>query len=120
MKKTPTPSMPSATTLRRSRLSTPPSPACRRSTRIGGRLIHCQAKAMSATGTRQKNAPRQPMAEPRYAPSGAATTVASALPPLKTASARGTWAGGTSRMAVAADMDQNPPTTTPISARPAM
>jgi hypothetical protein len=42
------------------------------------------------------------------------------LPPLKTASARGTWAAGTSRMAVAADSDQKPPTTTPMSARPSM
>jgi hypothetical protein len=46
--------------------------------------------------------------------------VASALPPLKMASARGTLAGGTRRIATAADIDQNPPTTTPISARPSM
>jgi hypothetical protein len=46
--------------------------------------------------------------------------VASALPPLKIASARGTSGAGTSRMAVAADMDQKPPTDTPISTRPNM
>ena len=53
-------------------------------------------------------------------PSGAAITVASALPPLKIASARGTFGAGTSRMAVAADMDQKPPTDTPMSTRPIM
>jgi hypothetical protein len=36
------------------------------------------------------------------------------------ASARATWCAGTSRIAVAADIDQNPPTTTPINARPSM
>jgi hypothetical protein len=44
--------------------------------------------------------------------------VAKALPPFKSASARGTSRSGTSRITVAADIDQNPPTTTPISARP--
>jgi hypothetical protein len=44
--------------------------------------------------------------------------VASALPPLRMASPRGTSAAGTRRMTVAADMDQNPPMTMPTSARP--
>jgi hypothetical protein len=46
--------------------------------------------------------------------------VASALPPLTMASARGTFSSGTSRIAVAADIDQKPPIATPISARPTM
>jgi hypothetical protein len=53
-------------------------------------------------------------------PSGAASTVASALPPLTMASARGTSSGGTRRIAVAADSDQKPPMAMPISARPNM
>ena len=57
---------------------------------------------------------------PRKLPSGAAMVVASALPPFSIPSARGTSASGTRRMTVAADIDQKPPMTTPISARPAM
>ncbi|PAV93630.1 hypothetical protein WR25_03942 [Diploscapter pachys] len=71
-------------------------------------------------GNRHRKAPRQPITPPSQLPSGAAITVANALPPLKIASARGTCAAGTSRMAVAADIDQKPPMTMPISARPAM
>jgi hypothetical protein len=75
---------------------------------------------MAATGTTAKKAPRQPTIAPRKLPSGAATTVASALPPLTIASARGTWWSGTSRIAVAADIDQKPPMATPMKARPIM
>ena len=32
---------------------------------IDGRLIHCQISASIATGTKLKNAPRQPMIDPR-------------------------------------------------------
>ena len=39
-------------------------PSSRRGDR-DGRLIHCQTPAITATGTRQKKAPRQPMTEPR-------------------------------------------------------
>src|SRR3954471_13418204 len=121
MKKDPQAAMPQAT----GRLLNAPKirktlPDARFSTFMDGRLIHCQAKASTATGTRQKNAARQPMAAPRKLPSGAAKNVARALPPLKTARARGTWWAGTNRMAVAADRDQNPPITTPIRARPIM
>ncbi|MNE70443.1 hypothetical protein D3C80_1662340 [compost metagenome] len=85
-----------------------------------GRLASCHRNAIAATGTTVKKAPRQPMIDPRNAPSGGATTVASALPLLKIASARGTRCSGTRRMAVATDMDQNPPITIPMSARPTM
>ncbi len=51
---------------------------------------------------------------------GAASTAASALPPLKIASALGTWWSGTSRIAIEADSDQNPPITTPMRALPIM
>lgn len=88
--------------------------------RIDGRLTHCHAKASTATGTRPKNAPRHPTSEPTKLPSGAAMTVARALPPLKIASARGIFAAGTRRIAVAADIDQKPPTDTPTSTRPIM
>ena len=80
----------------------------------------CQITAATATGTTQKNAPRHPIRLPTKLPSGAASTVASALPPLMTASALGTAWLGTSRMAIAADIDQNPPMAIPSSARPAM
>src|SRR6478736_1490538 len=90
------------------------------STVMDGRLNHCHARATAASGTRQKKAARQPMTAPSQLPRGAARTVARALPPLKIARARGTWWAGTSRMAVAADMDQNPPITTPMRARPTM
>ena len=85
-----------------------------------GKLSHSQASAITATGTTQKNAPRQPIRPPRKLPSGAAITVARALPPLTMAKARGTWAGSTRRIAVAADSDQKPPIATPINARPNM
>jgi hypothetical protein len=55
---------------------------------------------------------------PRKLPRGAAMVVARAFPPFKRASARGTSCSGTSRITVAADIDQNPPMTTPMSARP--
>ena len=73
-----------------------------------------------ATGTTQKNAPRQPMYCPRKLPMGAAIVVARALPPLSTASARGTSLPGTIRIMVAADIDQKPPTAMPTRARPIM
>lgn len=57
---------------------------------------------------------------PRKLPSGAAMVVARALPPFSRPSARGVSCGGTSRITVAADIDQKPPTTTPIRARLAM
>jgi SRSO17 transposase len=57
---------------------------------IEGKLINCQSKTIAAMGTTQKNAQRQPIGPPRKLPMGAAITVASALPPLKTAKARGT------------------------------
>ena len=85
-----------------------------------GRLISSQTAASAATGTTQKNAPRQPISEPRKLPAGAAMTVASAFPPLTMASARDTCSGGTRRMAVAADNDQKPPMAMPIKARPNM
>jgi hypothetical protein len=44
--------------------------------------------------------------------------VASALPPFSIASAFGTRSSGTSRITVAADIDQNPPMAMPSSARP--
>jgi hypothetical protein len=55
---------------------------------------------------------------PRKLPRGAAMVVARAFPPFKRASARGTSCSETSRITVAADIDQKPPITTPISARP--
>ena len=53
-------------------------------------LISSHMAASAATGTTQKNAPRQPINAPRKLPAGAAITVASAFPPLTIASARGT------------------------------
>ena len=55
-----------------------------------GKLIHCQIKATTATGTIQKKAPCQPITDPKKLPNGAAITVAIALPPLNIAKARGT------------------------------
>ncbi|MNE38219.1 hypothetical protein D3C80_1321100 [compost metagenome] len=91
-----------------------------RSCFIAGRLSSSHRAARVATGTTQKNAPRQPISAPTKLPSGAAITVARALPPLTMARARGTWSAPTRRMAVAADSDQKPPIATPINARPAM
>jgi hypothetical protein len=39
--------------------------------RIDGKLINCQQSATAASGTTAINAPRQPMSDPRKAPSGA-------------------------------------------------
>ncbi|MCY1533124.1 hypothetical protein D9M68_684360 [compost metagenome] len=116
-------SMPTMTPGRLSRVNTLnalPRPEVRAAACMDGSAFHCQASATRAIGTRQRKAPRQPMKVPSQAPSGAATTVASALPPLTRASARGTSRLGTRRMAVAADIDQKPPITTPIRARPIM
>lgn len=85
---------------------------------IAGRVRDSQANVAAATGTTQKKAPRQPMYCPRKLPSGAATVVARALPPLRMASPRGTSSAGTRRITVAADIDQNPPITMPTNARP--
>ena len=119
MKKTLTAAMPSAAAGFFSKRSTLPAPGlfC---VFIVGRLIKSQMLAATATGITHKKAPRQPIKAPRKLPSGAAITVASALPPLTTAMARAIWSSGTKRMAVAADNDQKPPMATPISARPAM
>jgi hypothetical protein len=75
---------------------------------------------MAASGTTQKKAPRHPMIEPRKLPAGAATAVASALPPCTTAIARGTKASGAMRIITAVDIDQHPPIETPRSARPSI
>jgi|GEM_PF-5816106 len=85
-----------------------------------GRLRHCQMPAAMATGTRQKKVPRHPITDPRKLPSGAATTVARALPLLKMARALGTCGVGTRPIATAAESDQKPPMAMPIKARPAM
>src|SRR5207302_9845060 len=87
---------------------------------IDGRLAYSQPSVSAASGTTQKKAPRQPTYCPRKLPNGAATVVASALPPFNVPNARGTSAAGTRRITVAADIDQKPPMTTPMSARPAM
>ncbi|EDS99612.1 hypothetical protein BamIOP4010DRAFT_6871 [Burkholderia ambifaria IOP40-10] len=120
MKKTLTAVMPSATGALASSANARPGAALPCAACMRGRLASFQPNAIAATGTTQKNAHRQPTMPPRKLPSGAATTVASALPPLTIASARGTCRSGTRRIAVAADIDQNPPMATPISARPAM
>ena len=81
-------SMPTAMPGRANRantLNTLPRPELRAEEGIDGSVFHCQASAISDTGTRQRKAPRQPTTVPRYAPSGAAITMASALPPLTTA-----------------------------------
>ena len=119
MKNTLTAAMPSATGGRASSLSAL-ADAPRGADCIDGRLTSFQPNAIAATGTTQKNAQRHPTIPPRKLPSGAATTVASALPPFTIASARGTCGAGTRRIAVAADIDQKPPIATPIRARPAM
>src|SRR6187399_3270815 len=85
-----------------------------------GRLAHCQASAAAAIGTVQKNAHRQPTMVPRKLPTGAAMTVAKALPPFTMANARGTCSVCTRRITIAADIDQKPPIATPMSARPVM
>jgi hypothetical protein len=73
----------------------------------------------AASGTTRKKAPRQPMilaeeAAQRRRDHGGQRVAAVE----QTASARGTCSSGTRRMTVAADIDQKPPMTTPISARP--
>ncbi|MNP16665.1 hypothetical protein D3C76_1090710 [compost metagenome] len=92
MKNVLTASMPSATGARVINLKTLVLPcfACEGMEGMEGRRNSSQTRAMAATGTMQKNAPRQPMIDPRKLPSGAATTVAKALPPLTMASACGT------------------------------
>ncbi|MOA68263.1 hypothetical protein D3C78_1958020 [compost metagenome] len=65
MKKAPQAAMPSATDRLPNSLNTLPEPGERLSAVIDGRMAHCQANAIAATGTRQKKAPRQPMTEPR-------------------------------------------------------
>ena len=119
MKNTLTASMPRATGARLIKRNRWPLPAWLRGL-IDGRLSSSHSTATTATGTTQKNAPRQPIKPPRKLPNGAAITVASALPPLTMAKARGTWPSGTRPMAVAADSDQKPPMATPIRARPSM
>ncbi|MNV64029.1 hypothetical protein D3C71_1566550 [compost metagenome] len=57
--------MPRATGRLDSTLKTLLDPGARSLTRIAGKLIHCQIRAIAATGTRQKKAPRQPIMEPR-------------------------------------------------------
>ncbi|MNF98325.1 hypothetical protein D3C84_811810 [compost metagenome] len=89
MKNVLTASMPSATGARVINLKTLVLP-CFPCEGMEGRRNSNQTRAMAATGTMQKNAPRQPMIAPRKLPSGAATTVAKALPPLTMASACGT------------------------------
>lgn len=91
-----------------------------RSAFIDGKPTHFQPNAITATGTTQKNAHPQPTMAPRKLPNGAAKAVASAFPPFTITSARGTWCSGTSRMAVAADIDRKPPMEIPINARPNM
>ena len=65
MKKAPHPAMPIATDRFFNSFKALPVPDVRGATFMVGRLIHSQMKAIVATGTRQKNAPRQPMIEPR-------------------------------------------------------
>ena len=89
MKNTLTAIIPSATGNRVIRRRALPLPAWRSALK-DGRLISSHTAASAATGTTQKNAPRQPINEPRKLPAGAAMTVASALPPLTMASARDT------------------------------
>ncbi|MNI24828.1 hypothetical protein D3C73_784610 [compost metagenome] len=108
--------MPSATGILFINLKTLPLPSLALFFSVGMLNIN-HAAAMTATGTMQKNAPRQPINEPTKLPSGAAITVARALPPLTMAMARVTWSSGTRRMAVAADNDQKPPMAMPIKAR---
>lgn len=84
------------------------------------KVSHCQTNVTAASGTTTEKAPRQPIYRPRKLPSGAATIVARALPRLSTARARGTWSTGTSRITFTADIDQKPPMTIPIKARPAI
>src|SRR6266436_4305436 len=67
-------------------------------------LTNCHTKVTAAKGTTQKNAPRHPTYAPRKLPRGAATVVASALPPFSTASARGTLSLETRRITVAVDI----------------
>ena len=118
MKNSETAAMPSGTVRRRRTRKTVPLRSVFAG--IDGRLTNSQASVMAASGTTAKKAPRQPIYWPRKLPNGAAIVTASALPPLSRPSARGTWDSGTRRMTVAADIDQNPPMTTPTSARPAM
>jgi hypothetical protein len=119
MKNRLTASMPMATAGRVINAKMPPDFESLRAS-IEGKLPHCQTRTIAATGTTAKKAPRHPTIEPKKLPSGAAITVASALPPFTIARAFGTFCNGTSRIAVAADMDQKPPMATPTSARPIM
>src|SRR3954449_1487481 len=119
MKKREDAAMPSATDGRFNSLKTFPESVLR-SAFMDGMPIHFQTRTIAATGTTEKKAQRQPTKAPRKLPTGAARTEASALPPFTIARARGTWRLETRRIAVAADIDQKPPTATPMSARPTM
>ncbi|MNR36599.1 hypothetical protein D3C85_1545370 [compost metagenome] len=48
-----------------STLNTLPEPGARAAGFMEGKAIHCQTNAIAATGTSAKNAPRQPMMEPK-------------------------------------------------------
>src|ERR1051325_2754776 len=115
MKKSADAVMPSATEGRFNSLKTFAESALR-SVFMEGMPIHFQTRTIAATGTTEKKAQRQPTKAPRKLPTGAASTEAIALPPFTIARARGTWCVETRRIAVAADIDQKPPTATPMSA----
>ena len=76
-------------------------------------------KATIASGTRHKKAPRQPTVAPGSCQRGC-DDGGQRVTAVKMASARGPRRCGTSRMAVAADNDQNPPMTILMSALPSI
>ncbi|MNE32389.1 hypothetical protein D3C80_1260000 [compost metagenome] len=65
IKNNPQAARPTATTGLAKRRKTEPVRFSSLSAGIVGKLNHCQTKAITATGTIQKNAPRQPMTDPR-------------------------------------------------------
>ena len=86
---------------------------------IVGRTTSCQTSAASPTGTVTRKAPRHPISSPRKLPSGAAMTIANAVPPWSKAMALGRSDPEARRARMAVESDQKPPIAMPTSARPA-
>ena len=74
--------MPSGT-FRRRRTWNPAAALDRPRAGIDGKVMNSHTKVRPPAGRRLKKAPRQPIYWPRKLPSGAATVVASALPPFR-------------------------------------
>ena len=84
---------------------------------MAGKVSACTKSATTPSTPVMTKADRQPIISPTHAPTGAAQTVAADTPPMMMAIARGISRSGTSRIAKASDMAQNPPRPIPRRAR---